>query len=141
MSWQASFDQFNIVVPNVVTNWTEVDVPSGLPNTIDNPDISLFGTGDYQKIQPINNSTVVGQQMIPFTAQQQQAWNAALAAAALAQLISQAQGYLTGTDALSIFLQALIQEMPVAQGLPVPIVSAAISQNVQTIANGVIIKT
>ena len=83
MSYEATYNPLDPIVANVVIAWNEVDVPTGNPNTINNPDISLVG-GTYQTIQPVNNCIVSGNQIIPFTTQQQTNWNTAIAAAVLA---------------------------------------------------------
>ena len=84
MSWEASYDSANSAVPNVVTDWKSVEAPTGKAGTINNPNISQLGTLDYQQVQPIFKSKVSGNSLVPFTAQDQAAWDAKLAADLLA---------------------------------------------------------
>src|ERR1700730_7417361 len=80
MSFEATYDPTNITVPNVVTAWTEVDVPTGKVNTLNNPDTSAVGG----VVTPNACKVIVSpKQVIPFTAGDTTAWTAAQAAALL----------------------------------------------------------
>jgi hypothetical protein len=77
MSYEAKYDPSNAIVPNVVTAWGEVDVPTGNPNTLNNPDTSFTG-------QPFPNSVVpyactanpATNALAAFTSDQAAAWQA-----------------------------------------------------------------
>jgi len=106
MSWEATYNPSDSVVPNVVTAWTQVDVPTHNPNTINNPDISQMGT-DYQHITPVGNSKVVGNAIVPFSANDQTAWNSAQASALNTAQRSQAQADLVSTSDLGKLIRAV----------------------------------
>ena len=77
MSYEAKYDPSNAIVPNVVTAWGEVDVPTGNPNTLNNPDTSFTG-------QPFPNGVVpyactanpATNALSAFTSDQAAAWQA-----------------------------------------------------------------
>lgn len=110
MSWEATYNPLDVAVPNVVTGWNNVDLSTKNPNTISNPDITLVGKS-YDSIQPVGNCTVVGNALVPFTAQQAQAWAAELAAILLAQQRATAQALVVSTDPTGKVVRATIDQL------------------------------
>jgi len=90
MSSEASYNPSDPTVPNVVTNWGEVDVPTGNPNTLNNPNTSAVNG-----IVVPYTCKVSGSSIIPFTDQDQTNWNAAVAAGILAQQRTLAENEVT----------------------------------------------
>lgn len=112
MSYEATYNPNDPNVPYVVTSWVEVDVPTGNPNTLNNPDTSLTGQPFPNGVVPFAYTANVGaNQLVPFTSQQTSAWASAQAAIQLTQEQTQGQIDITADSDLGLILRALAYEI------------------------------
>lgn len=108
MSYEFTYEPLNPTVPNVVTGNNQVDVPSKNPNTLSNPDLSQLGLKEWDQVVPFTcTADVIQNALIPFTAQEQSAWNAAQAAQQQQQKLASAKQIIAGSDAQALIFRAL----------------------------------
>lgn len=106
MSYEATYNPSDPTVPNVVTAWSEVDVPTGNANTLNNPDTSQVNGIVVPYTCKISVSSV-----IPFTAQNTTNWAAAQAIAANLIERSSSESDVTSSSDLGKLERAAVDQL------------------------------
>lgn len=130
MSIEYLYDPLNPAVPNVIISFGEVDVPTGNPNTLNNPDTSQVDGN----IVDATTADIKDNAIIPFTEQQQTAWTLAQQQSQENSTVAQAKAYLTGGDSISLVIQAIIEVLPNTQQQTVQSLTAQILTNIDQLS-------
>ena len=106
MSLEVTYNPSDPTVPNVVISSTEVDVPTGNPNTINNPNTSQVNGN----IIPFSTK-VSGNAVVPFTGQDSTNWAAAIASATNLSERSSAQSDILSPGDLGKLERAAVDQL------------------------------
>jgi hypothetical protein len=105
MSYEAVYDPLNSTVPNIVTAWNQVDVPTKNPNTLNNPDTKQVNG----VVVPFTcTADVLNKAIVPFTAQQTSAWAAQVLFVQQTATFNAALAEVTNKDVMALFVRAAV---------------------------------